>query len=283
MNRHDERMSRIRERENVTVGNLRARHADKFALAERVLDFGVDLVEGQRIRHQSDDILTGRVLVGLYVKTLAVYWAILALAERGLPASSTMRELVETLISLMYIAREDSVARAELYRDYLPIRHLKDMNRRLNDSDSRDTITPDVERVIRDAVAVVAARRGEAFVEEAKRWATWAGPFTLETMAQRAGLPGTLYNLPYSVESRAVHALDAADYLAIDDDEVLQARMPERLEQHLLPACMTLLTAMDTISTQFGLNREEELRRLLAEVERLNEERRRERLGGDSP
>jgi len=276
-------MSRIRERENVTVRNLRARHADKFLHAERVLDFGVDLVDGQRIRHQSEDILTGRVLIGLYVKTLAVYWAILTLAERGLPSSSTMRELVETFILLMYIAREDSVARAELYRDYLPIRHLKDVNRRLNDRSSRDTITLDVVRVVRDAVTAVAARRGEAFVEEAKRWTTWAGPFTLETMALRAGLPGTVYNLPYSVESRAAHALDAADYLDIDEHEVLQAKMPERLEQHLLPACMILLTAMDTISTQFRLNRGEELKGLLAELERLNEERRRERLGGGSP
>lgn len=280
MNERDEQRSLIRQREDTTIGNLRARHADKFRLAERILDFGVGLAGGQRIRHQSGDILTGRVLISLYVKMQAVFWAILALAERGLPASSTMRELVETLISLMYIAKEDSVGRAELYRDYLPIRHLKNMNRRLRDPDSQDTVTGEYRQAVEDAVAEVVARRGRGFVEQMKDWQTWAGDFSLETMARRAGLPGTVYNLPYSVESRAVHSLDAADYLTIDEREILQARMPERLEQHLLPACMTVLTAMDTISTQFGLDREEDLRGLLAEVERLNEERRRERQGG---
>lgn len=277
MNEHDEQASRIRERENATLRTLRARHVDKFRLAEQILDFGVELAEGQRIRHQSGDILTGRVLISLYVKMLAVFWAILALAERGLPSSSSMRELVEALISLMYIAKEDSVARAELYRDYLPIRHLKDVNRRLNDPDSRDTVTPDYKRAVDGAVAEIVARRGQAAVDEMKTWQTWAGDFSVETMARRAGLPGTVYTLPYSVESRAVHALDAADYLTIDERGILQARMPERLDRHLLPACMTVLTAMDTISTQFGLDKERELKALLAEVERLNEERRRER------
>lgn len=273
-----EAYSRIRQREEVTLRTLRTRHATKFRLAERILDLGVQLVDGQRIRHQSGDILTGRVLISLYVKMLAVFWAILALAERGLPASSTMRELVEALISLMFVAKEDSVARAELYRDYLPIRHLKDMNRRLSDPDSRDTVTPEYRRAVEDGVADVVARRGRDFVEQMKAWQTWAGNFNLETMARRASLPGTVYNLPYSVESRAVHALDAADYLTIDERGILQARMPERLDRHLLPACMTVLTAMDTISMQFGLDKERELKALLAEVERLNEERRRERI-----
>lgn len=149
------------------------------------------------------------------------------------------------------------------------------MNRRLGDPDSRDTVTPEYRRAVEDGVAEIAAHRGREFVDEMRNWQTWGGPFTLETMASRAGLPGTVYNLPYSVESRAVHALDAADYLTIDEQGVLQARMPERLEQHLLPASMTVLTAMDTISTKFELDREDELRALLAEVERLNEERRR--------
>lgn len=273
----NERRSKIREREAATLKVLRARHAEKFWLAERILDFGVQLVDGQRIQHSSGDVLTGRVLISLYVKMLAIFWAIVALAERGLPASSLMRELVEALISTAYIAKEDSVTRAELYRDYLPIRHLKNLNRRLNDPDSRDTVTPESQQAVEAVVAGVVVRRGEDSVGQMKKWQTWAGSFGLETMARRAGLPGTVYNLPYSVESRAVHSLDAADYLTIDENEILRAQMPDRLEQHLIPACMTLLVAMDTIRTQFGLTGEEQLRSLLAEVERLNEERREKR------
>jgi hypothetical protein len=39
----NERMSKIREREAATLRVLRARHAEKFWLAERILDFGVQL------------------------------------------------------------------------------------------------------------------------------------------------------------------------------------------------------------------------------------------------
>lgn len=269
--------SRIRERETSAMRTLRSKHGEKFRLAERILDFGVQLADGRRIRHQSGDRLAGRVLMGLYVKTLAIFWAIITLAERGLPSSSLMRELVEVLVSLMYIAQEDTAARAERYRDYLPIRDLKNMNRRLRDPDTRDTVTPKEERAVQAAVAEVTARRGEAVVEEMRRWPTWGGDFSLEAMARKAGLPGTVYNLSYAAESRAVHAYDAAEYLRLDERGVLQAQMPRRLEQHLLPACMTVLTAMDTISTQFGLDREDDLQSLFAEVERLNQERRREK------
>lgn len=274
--------SRIRAREEITLRNLRTRHATRFGLAERILDLGVELADGQRIRHATGDRLVGRVLAGLYVKMLAVFWALIVLAERGLPSSSLMRELVEALISLKYIAEEDSGPRAGLYRDYLPIRRLKDMNRRLNDPDSRDTVTLEFRQAVDAAVAEIVAGRGLAFVDGMKGWQTWGGDFSLETMARRAGLPGTIYNLPYSVESRAVHALDAADYLTLDDDGTLRAQMPDRLDQHLVPASMTMLTAMDTFSTQFGLHREAELRSLLEEVTALNQERRRQRGEGSS-
>lgn len=265
----------MRDQEVEVIPRVRAKYAKGFAVAERILDLGYDLVFNQQIKHPGGDILLGRVLLALYCKMLANFWSIIVLAERQLPTSSVMRELTEALIAFAYIAKEDSSARAELYRDYLVIRDSKDLNRRQKDPDSRDTVTPEYAAAVQKAIQDLEANRGMAAVKAMKDWPTWAGSFSLETMARRAGLPGTVYTLAYSVDSRSIHAMDAADFLRPGPAEgTLQPVMPPRVEQHLFPASAALTVAMDMLADQCGLNRKDEILAVHQEVRRLAEERR---------
>ncbi len=291
----------MREQETGSMTRVRTDFNAEFRLAERILDFGYALVIGRRIQNPAGDALVGALLLALYSKILANFWALIVLAERSLPSSSSMRELTEALISLVYVASKDSSARAETYRDYVPVRALKDMNRRWNCPDTRDTVTPEERTAVQVAIDDVARRQEQKSkrpggrlrkfllrlfrrvppsVDKMRRWKTWAGDFSLEDMARRAGLPCTIYNLAYSTDSRAAHALDAADYLRADPDGTLQVLIPFRTEQHLIPACVAALVAMDQVGTKLGLNREVEMKALLDEAVRLSDEHKQKRIDG---
>ncbi len=259
----------MREQEVATVKDLRKKHARQFDVAERILDFGYSLVVGRPVKNPGGDILVGRVLLALYAKMLANLWGIIVLAERQLPTSSTMRELTEALISLVYVVATDSSERAQLYVDSLRLRILKDVNRRLNHPDTRDTVTTAEKSAVDTLVAEIVRRRGNAIVEEMKRWQTWAGNFSLEAMALAAGLSAVVYNLAYAQDSRAAHAMDAGDYLQASPDGTLQILIPNRVEQHLIPACVAVLVAMDQISGPMGLNQANEMKAFLKEAESL--------------
>jgi hypothetical protein len=204
----------IRDLEADVINRERTTRARDYALAEEILDFGSSILFGRRIRIPEGDELLGRIVVGLLIKTLQVFWAVIVLNERGLPASSVVRELIETLVSITYLLREDSVERARLYVDHITIRDLKDMNARLNDPDTEDVVTPEYRQAVQTKVRELQARRGDEF-EDMRNWPTWGGSFSLETMARRAGIPGTVYNLPWRFESRAPHALDIPEYLTV--------------------------------------------------------------------
>lgn len=108
----------LRALEPERIARLRAAHTTQITLAERILDFANNFLTGARISAaEGNEVVV--VLVAYYVKILADLWAIIVLAERGLPTSSLTRELLEALISIAYIAKEDSAARARLCVDYL--------------------------------------------------------------------------------------------------------------------------------------------------------------------
>jgi transcriptional regulator with XRE-family HTH domain len=252
--------------EQRVIGRTRTDQAEEFALTERILDFGSGLILGRRIANPEGDALLGRIVIGHLVKSLQLFWAVIVLAERGLPTSSLVRELAETVISLAYLLAEDSAERAQLYRDHLTIRDLRDMNARMRDPDTEDIVTHEYRRLVEAKVQELRARRGQTQFESMRRWETWAGSYSLETLAQRAGFPGTIYNLLYRVESRATHALDLAAYLTVTPSGYLLATLPATAERHLMPSAMLVLTALHLGIRTVGLGREDELEALREEV-----------------
>lgn len=264
----------MREYEPRLVKSQRAKMVSEFDLAERVLNVGYALVTGTTVKHPGDDALVGRILLGLYGKILANLWCIIVLSERVLPTSAVMRSLVEALIGMRYIATTDSTNRATLYRDALFLRAEKDLNRRKNSPEDRDTVTPEEERQLAEIIAKIVAERGQEVVEDMKGWKTWAGKDkSIEQMAKEGGLPSTVYNIGYAHDSRGTHAMDSAEFLK-ETDEGLQIQVSGQLLSHLMPAVGASIVAMETVNSQFKLGREKTVTALHDDLMKLVAERR---------
>lgn len=261
---------RMRDREPENVSRMRAAHAQEFALVEDTLDLAGRIFSNRRLPNPGGDALLGRVTIGLIVKIIHVFWGVVVEAERALPSSSLVRELTEAVISLAYLLKEDSANRAQLYRDHMVVRDLRDMNRRLNDPDSRDVVTPEYRRLVEDNVHQVILRRTEPVFEEMRSWPTWGGDFSLETMARRAGIPGTLITLLYAMESRAPHAMDISSHVALTPEGDIIATLPAEAERHLMPSTALVLMALHLATQAFHINHERELELLNQRMLRIS-------------
>ena len=250
------------------ISKIRVQHRAAIELAERILQLANDFFTGRQLTC-SDGELVARLLCGLNGKVVATFWSLLVLAERGLPTSSLARELLETLISIAYITKEDSATRAQLYADSLIIQEIKDMNARLSDPSSADVVTSQLQSRLQSDEARLVTVYGAQQVREMHSWKTWAGNFTLQDMARCAGVPGLMYNLVYRVDSRAAHARDAGHYLEVRSPGAFAMRLPEQVEQHLMPMSSCVLLALKLIGEKLGVNRETELDALMQEVQRV--------------
>jgi len=73
----------------------------------------------------------------------------------------------------------------------------------------------------------------------------------------------------YRLDSRAVHARDAGYYVEVRSGGVLVLRMPERVEQYLMPVSSSVLMALKLLGEMLGVNREAELDGLMFEIQRV--------------
>jgi hypothetical protein len=257
----------FRDREEDAVRSMRAKYANEFALAEEVLELGARILSNRQIRAPEGDVLLGRIIIGHLIKIVHAHWGIIVLAERALPSSSLIRELAEAVISLAYLVAEESAQRARLYRDHIAIRDLKDINRRLNDPELRQDVTGEEQGPAEEHVQVIITQRGQQEYERMKEWKTWGGPFSLETMAQRAGVPSAVYKLLYVFESRAPHSLDLFQHMIVASDGTLIASLPATAERHLLSSATLTLAALGVGDNVLALGHYSEIAVLNARVE----------------
>ncbi len=259
----------VRDIESMYIARERSGHVQEFALAEHILDSASAILTGRSIANPEGDALLGRVVIGHLIKIIQVFWSIVVLTERALPASSLVRELAETVISLAYLLKENSVERAWLYRDHITVRDLRDLEVRQRDPDLKD-LAPAENRRIREQVENLISRRGADEFEKLRNWKTWGGPFSLEEMAKRVNLAGTVYNTLYRFESRAPHALDIAEYVTVTSEGNLIPTLPATAERHLMPSALLLVTAFDLGARALKLGHEDELAVLRDEVVRIS-------------
>jgi hypothetical protein len=257
-----------RDLEQGIIRQMRAKYAQEFALAEDTLNLGnrIFVQRRQALPHPQGDPPLGQIVYGLIIKILNVFWAIIILSERALPASSTVRELAEAVVSLEYLLKEDSVERARLYWDHIAIRDLKDMNRRLDDPKSKDLVIPEVRERVEENIRGMIARRSKDQVEKMKKWPTYGGNFSFEAMIKKTDIEPPLYTLLYAIESRAPHALDISSHAAITPTGTLVAQLPAHADRHLVSSTQLVLIALRSGAQAFTLSHESEFEAILARV-----------------
>ena len=262
----------MRQREAEIVAHLRKERKAEFELAERTLNVGWVIITNTTVQHPDGDAATGRIMLGLYAKILNDLLSIIVLNERGLPTATVMRTMTEGLINLAYIAT-DPLPLAKLYLDGIWLRHERDLNRRLNSSDPeiRTSASKQDASVLRERVAEVKARRSAEELE-AMRKHGWAGN-PVEQMAKKAGLPPIVYEGVYATESQSVHAMNAADFLHVDENDNLSIRLASEPRTHLVPAMAVAIYAMDVVNRIFGLKREAAVRDMQVQLTGLRQQR----------
>lgn len=210
--------------------------------------------------------------LGLYFKIAAGLESVITLVEKGLPTFAINREMLEALISMAYIAVSDSVARAEMYRDYLHVMRWKSADERSRTRGLEDTVSAADLKKLEDEKAAITTRRGSKVVEDMqnpRKWKTWAGDISVRKMMWAAGMTETTYILGYSWPSQAVHAHDADRYFKISDEGIVHPSLPPRPEGALLPAASIVLVSMEVINGFLGLGKIDAIRQIKARIDAL--------------
>lgn len=239
-----------------------------------MLNAGWAITTNTTVHHPNGGARGGRVMLGLYGKILNNLLSIITLTEGGLPTASVMREMTEAVITLAYMAT-DPVPLVEKYLDGIMLRDLKDLNRRRKSTDPeiRAGVREDVIRGVEERAADVVARRGTDEVKQMRRY-TWAG-LPLDQVAKKGGLPPILYEGAYAVDSGPTHAMDAIDYLYLDDKGNLSILLASgRTMNHLMIATAVALQAMDVVDRTFRLGRGRTVQDLGQQVQALNDEQK---------
>lgn len=260
----------VRSEESERIGRLQTAHAARLVLAERILDFSAAFLK-DRLKGTVDEegrILVTRVLVAFYQKIVADLWAIAVLSERGLPTASLTRDLLENVISVAYIASDNSVERARLCRNYLYEFNRRELATRMW---CGDTSIPDHEEQKLDLV-LLPRIESVAIMFGMQQWKeTWAGR-AVEELANEAALPEPLRrNMLAFLYARSAHALDS-DWKSLVrslDNKAVETDVPARVEWHILLACDATVTALEIIGGHLGVDRQAELVVLHAEIERI--------------
>ncbi len=260
----------IRKREIEAVAFHRKKHAQELRLAERMLNAAFAMATNTTVQHPRGDARAGRVMLGLYGKILNNLLSIIVLTERRLPTASVMRELTEALANLAFIAKDPSRL-SQLYLDGIVLRAERDISRRKR-LEGEDSISPDDEKALREHIAKIEAIRGPDELKEMRSWGNaWAEGKTVEQMVQAAQLPAIVYSGAYTTDSRPVHAMDAADYLDLDESGNLVLLIPGRTKNHLMPAMAATLYAMELVNKTFALGRMGTIEALNGEVMELSQ------------
>jgi hypothetical protein len=256
---------RFRDREAANIRRMHEQYPREFAIVEDALELATRIFSSRNVRPPHGDVMLGRIALGLIIKIINVFWGIICATERALPSSSQVRELAEALISLAYLLKEDSVARAQLYADRIIIQTAKDLNRILGEPELRGDITPEMQRQVDAQVQTIKDRRGAAEVKKMWDWGSWGGNFSIQGMARKAGVPPALYTMLYATESRAPHALDITSHVRLNPDGSLSATLPALAERHLMPSAITVVVALQLGTQAFGIGGFEK------EIEALNQ------------
>lgn len=227
--------SLVRKQENKIVDHQRKALKREFELAERTLNAAWAIATNTVVNHPGGDPAAGRIMLGLYAKMLNIHLSIIVLTERALPTGSVMREMAEALINLALMTTNPG-ALAEKYRDGIVLRAQKDLSRMRASADPevRSRVRDEDVRLIEEEVGEIRQRRGADEIEQMRRYG-WAGT-SIEQRAKDSSLPPILYEGLYAVDSRATHAMDASDYLQVDEEGNATIRLASgRTLNHLMP------------------------------------------------
>ena len=260
---------RDRRLEPRKVAEMRKRHGPQFDLAERVLTAATRMGLDEHPRHASGDAAVPKVLLAIYGKMVYVYWGLIVLAERSLPTSALIRELMESFVSLAYITNGETVERARLFRDSVALQASRHLQKRLKDEDSRESVRPSDLAFAEELARRVRESRTTDEIDAMMKWRTWSG-LSVEAMLRAAGLSTFLYRGPYAAESESLHGFDAFGYFNWLEGGGLELVPRDLVNLHLIPAATLLVSAMILLHDHLGFNRREDTVRLFEAVLAFN-------------
>ena len=206
----------------VTKHNL---YTEDFELGNELLTVALSaskagVVEGATPEGPRFSALT--VILGLFAKAVKTFRSIHLLCERGYceDANGLLRTLAEVMTTVTYIAKEDSEERAQQYFDFMSMQDRKLKNATEGNPGLRGFFDQQAIDKIDKMEQKTRARLTDEEYDRRRKRGCWYPDGTIEALMRVTGLQ-SVYDLPFRVSSRAVHATDLMDHVSIRADGAL--------------------------------------------------------------
>lgn len=243
----------------------------QLLFTEAALDLALKAVDetcGRNIPCSSEDeVRFFQVLFGLFVKAIKACRSIQLLCSRGLASDSgaLLRVIIETLISIKWICKEEHLNRTRLYfihvlavlnkagNCYRANKELQELMPGLSDPYNN------IAKRYNDTLAGLS----ENLKPKNKLYISKWSETSLETKAKQTDL-GTLYDMAYRAESEAIHSEDIFSHAKFSSAGLhLFIRLPEGdVHKCLVMSGIALLDMLREVNRALGLGLEDEIARL---------------------
>ena len=248
-------------------------YIEHFKLGDRLVSIalsaaGKNVVEGAGQDGPRFGALT--VILGLFAKSVKTFRSIHLLCERGYceDANALLRALAEVMVTVTYIAKEDSESRAQQYLDFMSMQDRKLKNATEQNPGLKGVFTTHAIDQVEKMADAARKRMTDDEYERRYKKGCWY-PDGIESLMHATGLQ-SVYDLPFRISSRAVHASDLLDHVEWKKDGSLVIRpLPgDHWTGAVLPTANVFFCSIIAEANSFAkLGVEEEIEKIKAEVE----------------
>ena len=207
-------------------------------LGEELVKLAHEMTAGGTIAFAEAEFETTSAVLGLYSKSVKTFQAthLLCGAGFGADAQSLLRCLAETLANIKYIRQEDSERRAAEYFYYTVMQDLKLMNATEQNPGLKGLFRDDMKSLVHERVKQAKRIMGEEEFEKRYEKGAWHGK-KIEAVFRDVKLQ-SLYDLPFRLGARSVHATDIFSHFYLrDDGKFVLKILPD--DEWLLPVLST--------------------------------------------
>lgn len=236
----------------------------------RLLEIGVAMARNIRVRGRKPTGLFVTVVLGLYAKAVKTFRAILLLGKHGFgeDAIALQRCLVEILANIKYLDKKDSGNLAEQYWGFTDLQDHKMVQATERNPELQGMFPEHARLLIQQTIGSIKAQMAKHEFEKRYRDNAWHGRRIDEVMRE-VGL-GSLYDVPFRLGSRSIHATNLMDDLdegAAGEPFTLKFLPSESwVLQSLATSSYVFLDILETVNTIGNYGEGEKIRSIKQEI-----------------
>jgi hypothetical protein len=199
-------------------------------------------------------------ILALFSKSYKTIRAIKTLCLEGLSsdANALLRTMIECLISLRYLSEGNKENKGIDYFEFCLLQNQKILNALKKDPIFKDIVTNEAELNVKDVTLNIKSKMSEDDFKKKYKASHWSG-VNIEVVANRVGLQA-VYDLPFRISSRAIHATDFSDHMKYQNGFVINILPGDKwCKEVLITSIRIFLMILVEVKNSFDLNQDEEV------------------------